>query len=74
MSQYNNAVLTLTESATPDPYMFYANDKFFLVRCHENCLSCADIGKTFTAGKKIEIWSADSLPAFHGHAQKHVIW
>lgn len=29
---YNNAVLDITKSTTPDPYVVYAHDKFYLVR------------------------------------------
>lgn len=32
MAQYNNAVLSITSTATPDPYVTYANNKFYLVR------------------------------------------
>ena len=31
MAQYNNAVLSVTKVTTPDPYVTYANNKFYLV-------------------------------------------
>lgn len=30
--------------------------------------------KTFTAGDRVEIWKASSLPGFYDSAEKHVIW
>ncbi|KAL0257160.1 hypothetical protein SLS55_007970 [Diplodia seriata] len=55
---YNNSVITCTPHATPDPFVTYKNDKFYL---------------TFTAGDRIEVWCSDNVLSFH-NASKHVIW
>ncbi|KAL1302913.1 hypothetical protein AAFC00_003237 [Neodothiora populina] len=59
MALYNNSVLNVTNTATPDPYVIHANDNYFL---------------TFTAGDRVEIWCADSLLNFNDRCSKHVVW
>ncbi|GAB7347113.1 hypothetical protein MBLNU459_g3238t1 [Dothideomycetes sp. NU459] len=59
MTHYNNAVLSLTKTGTPDPHVTYGSNKFYL---------------TFTAGDRVEIWNAKSLSNFYDHPEKTVIW
>ncbi|OCL06711.1 glycoside hydrolase family 43 protein [Glonium stellatum] len=56
---YNNAVLTITDTTTPDPYVIFAQEKFFM---------------TFTAGDRVEIWRSKSLINFGATASKHTLW
>ncbi|KAF2186642.1 glycoside hydrolase family 43 protein [Zopfia rhizophila CBS 207.26] len=56
---YNDRILTITDATTPDPYVIWDNGVYYM---------------TFTAGDRVEIWSADSLFDFERRAQKHVIW
>ena len=79
MAQYNDAVLNITPIATPDPYVTYANNKVYLVcpsRCNQDLRIDRHLTalKTYTAGDRVEIWSAGSLPELHDHAEKSVIW
>lgn len=59
MTNYNNTCISLTAEATPDPYITYSQGAFFL---------------TFTAGDRVEIWKASSLPGLSHQPEKHTIW
>ncbi|KAJ9618945.1 hypothetical protein H2203_008761 [Taxawa tesnikishii (nom. ined.)] len=74
MAQYNNAVLTLTKTATPDPYVTFAHDKFFLVSFPSQpqpsfapVARKLNFAQTFTAGDRIEI-------CFPEQRKKDVAW
>ncbi|KAF2006283.1 glycoside hydrolase family 43 protein [Amniculicola lignicola CBS 123094] len=56
---YNDQILTITERTTPDPYVVWENGVYYM---------------TWTAGDRVEIWSADSLFDFEKRAKKDVIW
>ncbi|KAF2465370.1 alpha-L-arabinofuranosidase II [Lindgomyces ingoldianus] len=56
---YNDHVLTITNATTPDPYVICEGGIYYM---------------TFTAGDRVEIWSADSLFEFEKRAKKDVIW
>ncbi|KAF2141404.1 glycoside hydrolase family 43 protein [Aplosporella prunicola CBS 121167] len=55
---YNNSVINVTHTPTPDPFITYAHGKFYL---------------TYTAGDRVEVWCSDSLFNF-GNCSRHVIW
>lgn len=55
---YNNAVSTITDTTTPDPYALFTYGKFYI---------------TFTAGDGVEIWCSESLTRFGVTASKHTI-
>ncbi|KAF2157704.1 glycoside hydrolase family 43 protein [Myriangium duriaei CBS 260.36] len=59
MTVYNPICLSLTSQTTPDPYVTYAHNQFYM---------------TFTAGDRVEVWRASSLPDFLSRPEKHVIW
>ena len=58
---YNNTCLDITSQATPDPFITYANGKYYF---------------TFTAGDRIPLWEADSLTDFfeEGKFKKGPVW
>jgi hypothetical protein len=58
---YNNTCLDITSQATPDPFVTYANGKYYF---------------TFTAGDRIPLWEADSLTDFfeEGKFKKGPVW
>ncbi|KAF2276570.1 alpha-L-arabinofuranosidase II [Westerdykella ornata] len=56
---YNDVILNITETTTPDPYVIFDNGTYYM---------------TFTAGDRIEIWSADSLFNFESRSHKVTIW
>lgn len=58
---YNNTCLDITSQATPDPFVTYANGKFYF---------------TFTAGNRVPLWEADSLTDFfeEGKFKKGPVW
>ena len=56
---YNNAVLTITQSPTPDPFVIAAHNTFYI---------------TFTAGDRIEIWASPHLLALERTAHKATIF
>ncbi|GAM86444.1 hypothetical protein ANO11243_044580 [Dothideomycetidae sp. 11243] len=59
MTQYNNLCMSLTKTTTPDPYVTYAHGHFYM---------------TFTAGNRVEVWRASTLPDFLSNPDKHVVW
>jgi GH43 family beta-xylosidase len=59
MEGYNDAILTVTNSSCPDPYVLLDNGTYYL---------------TFTSGGHIEIWSHNSLFDFEANCKKEVIW
>ncbi|KAF2653480.1 glycoside hydrolase family 43 protein [Lophiostoma macrostomum CBS 122681] len=56
---YNDTILSITQSTTPDPYVIFVNGVYYM---------------TWTAGNRIEIWSADSLFNFESRCRKDSIW
>ncbi|ORX97395.1 alpha-L-arabinofuranosidase II [Clohesyomyces aquaticus] len=56
---YNDHILTITDTTTPDPYVVWDKGIYYM---------------TWTAGDRIEIWSADSLFDLEKRARKDVIW
>lgn len=58
---YNNTCLNITSQATPDPFVTYANGKFYFM---------------FTAGNRVPLWEADSLTDFweEGKFKKGPVW
>jgi len=56
---YNNAVLTITQSDAPDPFVVAAHDTFYM---------------TFTAGDRVEIWATPHLLDMERSARKAPIF
>ncbi|KAF1814970.1 Arabinanase/levansucrase/invertase [Eremomyces bilateralis CBS 781.70] len=51
--------MTITAVPTPDPYVVFLRDTFFL---------------TFTSGNRVEIWSSPTLLGFYTYPRKTVVW
>ena len=56
---YNNALLTLSGEATPDPFVKQAFGQYYLI---------------FTSGDHVEIWSSESILGFDESCEKTEIW
>ncbi|KAF2425281.1 alpha-L-arabinofuranosidase II [Tothia fuscella] len=57
--EYNDALLTLSDTATPDPYVIFANGKYYM---------------TYTAGDRVDIWSSNDFLSLGTNSTKHTIW
>jgi len=58
---YNNACLSMTSQATPDPFITYSRGKFYLL---------------FTGNDRIPMWEASNLLDFYheGDFKKGAVW
>ncbi|XDG08425.1 hypothetical protein ABKA04_008040 [Annulohypoxylon sp. FPYF3050] len=57
--QYDNSALTITNVATPDPFVTIFKGRYYF---------------TFTTGNRVEIWSSRSLVDIESSADRHVVW